>query len=36
MLVLNERLDLKHVAGMVLIGAGLAAIDGRVLARLRR
>jgi drug/metabolite transporter (DMT)-like permease len=34
-LVLGERLDLRHFAGMALIGLGLAAIDGRVLARLR-
>ncbi|XBO41772.1 DMT family transporter [Alsobacter sp. KACC 23698] len=30
-LVLGERLDPKHVVGMALIGAGLAAIDGRLL-----
>jgi drug/metabolite transporter (DMT)-like permease len=35
-LVLGERLDAKHFAGMALIGAGLLAIDGRVFARLRR
>jgi len=35
-LVLGERLSANHVAGLLLIGAGLAAIDGRVLARLRR
>ena len=28
-LVLDERLDARHFAGMALIGAGLAAIDGR-------
>lgn len=35
-LVLGERLQMRHFAGMVLIGAGLAAIDGRVANRLRR
>lgn len=35
-LVLQERLEPKHFAGMALIGAGLAAIDGRVLKLLRR
>lgn len=30
-LVLGERLDPRHVLGMALIGAGLAAIDGRLL-----
>jgi drug/metabolite transporter (DMT)-like permease len=34
-LVLGERLDAKHFAGMALIGAGLLAIDGRVFARRR-
>lgn len=34
-LVLGERLDARHFAGMALIGAGLAAIDGRLTARLR-
>ena len=33
-LVLVERLDHRHLLGMALIGAGLAAIDGRLL-RLR-
>ena len=33
-LVLGERLDHRHLLGMALIGAGLAAIDGRLL-RLR-
>ena len=33
--VLGERLDPKHAVGMVLIGLGLAAIDGRMLAWLR-
>ncbi len=32
-LVLGERLDPRHFAGMALIGGGLAAIDGRVLIR---
>src|SRR5579883_1003703 len=30
-LVLGERLDPRHFLGMALIGAGLAAIDGRLL-----
>lgn len=34
-LVLGERLDPRHFAGMALIGAGLAAIDGRLLRTLR-
>ena len=34
-LLLDERLDAKHFAGMVMIGLGLALIDGRILARLR-
>ncbi|ACA20826.1 protein of unknown function DUF6 transmembrane [Methylobacterium sp. 4-46] len=34
-LVLGERLDARQIAGMGLIGAGLAAIDGRLLDRLR-
>jgi drug/metabolite transporter (DMT)-like permease len=33
--VLGERLELRHFAGMALIGLGLAAIDGRIAARLR-
>jgi drug/metabolite transporter (DMT)-like permease len=33
---LGERLEIKHAAGMGLIGLGLAAIDGRMLAFLRR
>ena len=32
-LVLGERLAAKHFLGMSLIGAGLAAIDGRLLRR---
>ena len=32
---LGERLELRHFAGMALIGLGLAAIDGRIAARLR-
>lgn len=32
-LVLGERLSAQHFAGMALIGAGLAAIDGRLLRR---
>lgn len=31
--VLGERLEPQHFAGMALIGAGLAAIDGRLLGR---
>ena len=38
--ILGETLELKHLAGMALIGLGLAAIDGRpasaLQARLRR
>ena len=34
-LVLHERLEPRHFAGMALIGLGLAAIDGRLL-RVRR
>ena len=33
--LLGERLAPEHFAGMVLIGLGLAAIDGRPVARLR-
>lgn len=33
-LVLGERLDARHFIGMGLIGLGLAAIDGRLPARL--
>ncbi|MDS7597521.1 DMT family transporter [Agrobacterium tumefaciens] len=32
---LGERLEPKHFAGMAMIAAGLAAIDGRLLRRLR-
>jgi len=32
---LGERLELRQSAGMALIGLGLAAIDGRILVRLR-
>jgi len=35
-LFLNEQLGLNHLAGMTLIGLGLAAIDGRPLRVLRR
>lgn len=35
-LVVDEPLTLPMLAGMVLIGIGLAAIDGRILNRLRR
>lgn len=34
--LLGEELALRHVAGMALIALGLAAIDGRPWARLRR
>jgi len=33
---LGERLEIKHIAGMGLIGLGLAAIDGRLPAFLRK
>ncbi|WP_248291410.1 DMT family transporter [Neoroseomonas marina] len=36
MLILDETLEPRHVAGMALIGAGLALIDGRILAWLAR
>jgi drug/metabolite transporter (DMT)-like permease len=32
---LGEHLDVRHFAGLAQIGAGLAAIDGRVLAGMR-
>ena len=35
-LFLGETLAGRHYAGLALIGAGLLAIDGRLLARLRR
>lgn len=35
-MVLGERLGPEHAAGMVLIGAGLVCIDGRLLNRARR
>jgi drug/metabolite transporter (DMT)-like permease len=34
-LFLDEVLLLRHLVGMVMIGAGLAAIDGRLWNRLR-
>lgn len=34
-LILGEQLEIKHFAGMALIAAGLAAIDGRLPAKLR-
>jgi drug/metabolite transporter (DMT)-like permease len=34
-LALGERLEAKHVLGMALIAAGLAAIDGRLLSAFR-
>jgi len=36
MLLLNERLQSRHMAGLALIGAGLVAIDGRLWRRARR
>lgn len=33
---LDEKIETRHFAGMLLIAAGLAAIDGRVLSWLRR
>jgi drug/metabolite transporter (DMT)-like permease len=35
-LVLGEQLQSRHFAGMALIGAGLAAVDGRLFSRFRR
>jgi drug/metabolite transporter (DMT)-like permease len=35
-LVLGERLDLEQIVGMILIGLGLAAIDGRPMRSLSR
>lgn len=35
-LILHEHLEPRHFAGMALIGAGLAAIDGRLLRGRRR
>ena len=35
-LFLGERLDPRHLLGLTLIGAGLAAIDGRLVAWARR
>ena len=34
-LVLGEGLDVRHFAGMALIGLGLVAMDGRLLSRLQ-
>ena len=34
--VLGERLETRHMLGMLLIGAGLLAIDGRVLTKLMK
>ena len=34
--VLGETLQYRHIAGMALIGLGLAAIDGRPWRALRR
>jgi drug/metabolite transporter (DMT)-like permease len=33
---LGEHLDIRHFAGLAFIGAGLAAIDGRLLVRIRQ
>jgi drug/metabolite transporter (DMT)-like permease len=35
-LFLGERLEWRSVAGMALIAAGLAAIDGRLFRAIRR
>ena len=35
-IVLGERLDPRHFLGMAAIGLGLAFIDGRVIAGIRR
>jgi hypothetical protein len=35
-LFLNEHLLARHLLGMLVIGLGLAAIDGRLLTLLRR
>ncbi len=32
---LGERLEIQHLAGMILIGLGLVAVDGRLFERLR-
>lgn len=34
--VLGETIDTKHFAGMALIASGLAAIDGRLFAKIRK
>ncbi|MNE89717.1 EamA-like transporter family protein [compost metagenome] len=34
-LVLGEQLEMKHFTGMAMIAAGLIAIDGRLLRRLK-
>jgi drug/metabolite transporter (DMT)-like permease len=34
--ILAEQLVLRHIAGMVILGLGLAVIDGRLLGRIRR
>ncbi|KJF73911.1 DMT family transporter [Agrobacterium arsenijevicii] len=34
-LILGEQLEIKHFAGMAMIAAGLAAIDGRLFRRFR-
>jgi uncharacterized membrane protein len=34
-LVLGERIFIKEIMGMTLIGMGLAIIDGRLFQRLR-
>jgi drug/metabolite transporter (DMT)-like permease len=35
-LILGEELAMRHYIGMVLIAAGLLAIDGRIIVRFRR
>ena len=34
--ILHERLSLAQIGGMLLVGMGLVALDGRVLRRLRQ
>jgi uncharacterized membrane protein len=34
-LVLGEQLEMKHFVGMAMIAAGLIAIDGRLLRRVK-
>jgi drug/metabolite transporter (DMT)-like permease len=32
--ILGEQLEARHVAGMLIIGVGLAALDGRLARRI--